>query len=458
MTRKLAPALLALSLVIGCAGPSKLAQRSEEQLAGGEHWRAWQLATKALDKEPGNMRARRAASAAASAISQEWQARIQALATADTLGAAEQVLEFADFRAGAVRYAVVPVSADWSAQEQTLRRSAARLHYVEGRTAFDSDRPKRAYLRFVEAERFVPGYRDAAKLADRAFEQGLTHVMVAPFNTSSTDPTMGRDVADTWRGELSERLAPTEGRFTRVLGGGVAEQGMTVSQLGRLTPEEAARLGRRTGAERVVWGSIGALKTETSLHLYTDAVWRRVVEKDGEDHETVRWVEVPIQVISRVRTVRVGVEYQLLAAQGGPTLARRRDERTASARVVWTSYLPEGDLDAYALVSEPARAANPDHAREVEARWHSVCGEKTTLRQVLEARRTTRGSARYSRSALPGIIAGAAFVFLEDLPPPEDLALAALSGGWRPLYDDLVRLDAVDDADLGVAIAGSEER
>ena len=42
------------SLPISRAGPSKLAQRSEEKLAGGESWRAWQLAVKALDKDPGN--------------------------------------------------------------------------------------------------------------------------------------------------------------------------------------------------------------------------------------------------------------------------------------------------------------------------------------------------------------------------------------------------------------------
>jgi len=43
-------------------------------------------------------------------------------------------------------------------------------------------------------------------------------------------------------------------------------------------------------------------------------------------------------------------------------------------------------------------------------------------------------------------------VFLEDLPPPEDLAYAALAGGWEPLRDDLLRLDTIDDVDLGVAV------
>src|SRR5262245_23102466 len=167
MIRKLVPVLVVLAVVLGCAGPSKLAKRSEEQLAGGEHWRAWQLATKALDKEPGNMRARHAAAAAAAAIPPEGHDPIPALALAATLAAAGQVLEFVDFRSAAMRYTVVPVGPDWPPQEQTLRRAAARTHYADGRAALESDRPKRACLEFADAERFMPGYRDAGRLADQ---------------------------------------------------------------------------------------------------------------------------------------------------------------------------------------------------------------------------------------------------------------------------------------------------
>jgi hypothetical protein len=87
----------------------------------------------------------------------------------------------------------------------------------------------------------------------------------------------------------------------------------------------------------------------------------------------------------------------------------------------------------------------------VEKRWASVCGNATTLAQVLDARRKTGPSGHYDRQALPRFIAGAAFVFLEDLPPAGDLALSALTQGSAPLRDDLLRLDPIDDADLGVA-------
>src|SRR6185295_19053818 len=113
-------------------------------------------------------------------------------------------------------------------------------------------------------------------------------------------------------------------------------------------------------------------------------------------------------------------------------------------------------LDDYALVSETLRARDPQRARSVEARWKVVCGD-ATLRQVLEARAGCTGRGRYDRKALARIAGGATFLFLTELPPAEDLALAALSS-CAPLAADLLRLDAVDDVDLGTTGAGIEYR
>jgi hypothetical protein len=43
---------------------------------------------------------------------------------------------------------------------------------------------------------------------------------------------------------------------------------------------------------------------------------------------------------------------------------------------------------------------------------------------------------------------------MQELPPAQDLALAALSNGWLPLEKELTRLDGMDDVDLGVALGG----
>ncbi len=458
MLRRLAPALLALSLVLGCAGPSKLAQRSEEKLAGGQQWRAWELATRALDKDPGNARARAAATAAGNAIARDWEQRIHVLAQSDSVAAAGQVLELASFRVGAARYAAVTVSPEWSSEEQTLRRTAARTHYQHGVADLASRRPKRAYLHLADAQRFVPDFRDAARLADKAYEKALTRVAVVPFSAASGNAALGRDVAAEWRDDLAQHLTPPDAHFTRILGSAAVEQQMNVSQLGHLSREDAVSLGRKAGAERVVSGSIGGVNAETRLHLFTDVIARRIVERKADGSQVTRWVDVPFEVIARVRTVTVDVDYEVIATKGGATLAHQRSQRSTSARVVWTSYSPEGDLGAYALVSDLVRAANPQRAKEVETRWKGVCGETTTLHQVLEARRSTRSSGHYDRNVLPRFIAGAAFVFLQDLPPAEDLAFAALAGGWQPLHQDLLRLDDVDDVDLGVAMSDADRR
>jgi hypothetical protein len=458
MSRRLAPALLALVLWAGCAGPAKLAERSEGRLAKGEMWQAWTLATRALDKAPGNVRARNAAAAAAASIAQDWQRRIRAVAEADSLAAAGQVLEFSAFRADAAPYTTVVVDPGWLDEERSLRQVGARTHYQQGVAAMAAKRPKRAWLSFTEAERFVPGYRDAALRTEKAYERALTRIAFVPFTASPGQAALGRDVAAGWRDEIARRVAPPDARFTRILGSHVVEHAAAVSQLGRTSREEALRLGREAGADRILWGAIGGVNADTRLQLFKDTIARRVVQKGPDGHDVVRWVETPIEVVARVRTVNVVVEYELIAVRGGATVSRQRAECSSQARVVWTSYAPEGDLDSYRLMADPAREADPARYRDVEGRWHSVCGEKTTLRQVLEARRATRGGARYDRNVLPRIIGGAAFVFLEDLPPPEDLAYAALAGGWQPLRDELLRLDGIDEVDLGLTALDEPRR
>jgi len=450
MSRRILAVLALAALTAGCAGPTQLAQKSEQKLAGGDIWRAWQLATRALDREPMNPRAKEAAAAAGRMIADDWQRRIHALAPLDSLRAADQVLEFAQFRANAAVYTTVEVAPTWPADERALRFAAAHSHYQDGMQARAAHRPKAAFDHFHQCDRFVDNYRDAAQNADRCYEQALTHVAVLPF--SSAEPGFGREVSDRWRDALAKEMAPPAARFTRILGGDAVTSRMSVAQLGHLSREEAVRLGRRAGAERVVWGSLGNVRSETQLQFFRDMVARRIVQKTDDGHEIVRWVDVPIEVVSRVRDVTVDVDVEVIATRDGTSLSHERAPRTSRARVVWTSYVPEGDVASYALVSEAVRAQNPERAKDVETRWKAVCGETTSLQQVLAARRETRGDVGYDRGTLGRFVAGTAFVFMQELPPAQELALAALASGWQPLEKELTRLDGVDDVDLGVAL------
>ena len=456
MFRRLAPVLLALPLVLGCAGPNTLARRSEEKLASNPR-RAWDLAIRALDKEPGNVRAREAAAAAAGAIAQDWQNRIRALAGVDSITAAEQVLEFVAFRAGAVRYATVPVDPAWSTDEKNLRHTAARIHYQRGALEMDARRPKKAFFHYSSCERFVPVYRDAARLASRAMDKATTRVAFVPLRGTARG-TLGRDVAASWRGECVERMNPPHALFTRILPSEDVERQMTVSDLSAMSRDQAIRVAKRAGADRLVWGTIGGVDARNSIQMYTEAVYRRVVEKDSEGNRSTRWVAVPIEVIARVRDVAVDLEYEVISARGGATLARRREPCTMSARAVWTASMLDGELDSFALYSDAMRSEDPERCKAIETRWKAVVGEGTTLRQVIEARRAKRSSGNERAEAVARWIAGAAFVMLEDLPPTDELAYAALARGWKTVHADLQRLDEFDEVDLGLATAEPERR
>lgn len=451
MLRRWLPFLVAGALVAGCAGSSKLSQKSEEKLASGDAWKAWQLATRALDKEPGNPRAQSAATAAGTAIVQDWQRKIRDLAQLDSLNAAEEVLKLAEFRLNAAHYATVPVGPEWPAEESALRRAAARVHYQAGQEAAASKRPKKACLEYSEAARFVNDYRDVGRRIDRTLAEATTRVAVAPFRTTSEDPAFGVQVAQAWQDDLAEQMEPPTAQFTKVLGGDALRRSMTLSELEDLSRGDALRMGRRLGAQRVVWGTIGPVKSSTQFHLFRDTVCRRVVDRDKDGHEVTRWVDVPIEVVSRTRDVTAGVDYEVIETTSGTSLLHRHVDRSGSARVVWTSYQPEGDPAAYSLVSDEIRSSNPDRARDVEKRWAAVCGNAVTLAQVLQERKRTGASGQSSKEVLSRFATGAAFVFIQDLPPAEDLALAALQHGSAPLRDDLLKMDPVDDVDLGMS-------
>jgi hypothetical protein len=68
-----------------------------------------------------------------------------------------------------------------------------------------------------------------------------------------------------------------------------------------------------------------------------------------------------------------------------------------------------------------------------------------------------RGRLAYRHDLLPRFYPDATGpVFLDDLPPAEDLAFAALVNARDPLLEDLVRLDAVDAPDLAPVPDASE--
>lgn len=448
--------VLLLLLALSCAGPAELARRGDAALAGGDPQHAFELSARALDRQPGNAPARATIAAAAQAIGADYERRIRAVAEADSLVAAAQALEYAGFRARAARYVALPADSVWAREERTLRHTAARVHYRRGEAALDERRPKAALVEFLEVERFVPDYRDVARLVQRATDRARTRVALLPLRGTSAQVALGREVADAWQRGLTKALADRHVRFTQMVPVGEIERAMTVAELGRVSREDAIRIGRQVGARLVVWGAIGGTETDTHTDRFEDVVLQRVKEKDASG-ETERWVDVPIEVVARRRDVTVEIEYELISTDEEVAVARRDARHSLAARTLWTSPVPGRDPGAFALLSDPVRAGEPERARRVETRWKAVVGERTSLPEVLRGVQGTRGRPAYRHDLLPRFYPDATGpVFLDDLPPAEDLAFAALVNAWDPLLEDLVRLDAVDAPDLAPVPDASE--
>ena len=255
-----------------------------------------------------------------------------------------------------------------------------------------SGRPKKAYGRYSDTMRFMSNYRDVATRADAALEQAQTQVAIVPLRSSTGNRQMGRDVAAAWNGALVEKLAGGE-TFTHILPAEDVERQLRLSDLGRTSRADAIRIGKKAGADRVVWGSIGAVQAKNSVEFFTHNVWHHVPARDESGRTVMRWVEVPFPVVARTRTVQADLAYEVISTRGGTTLARESGPRTLEARALWTAFVPEGAADTYMLVSEEIRRSDPDRCRQIEAEWANVVGASTTLSQVIEARRALREPA-----------------------------------------------------------------
>jgi hypothetical protein len=263
MSRRIAPALLALALLAGCAGPSKLAEKSQAKLADGEAWAAWNLATRHWTRNPATRRPatlrpppRGRSRATGRGASTRWPMSIR-------WPRPEQVLQLRSLpRERAVTYAVVPVPAGWAGEEELPRGSAAPLHYQRGLAAIGSA-SQAGRFEFSETERFVPGFRNAATWQNARPKR--CHASPSAPRAATNDPQFGRDIA----GASATRCPhgwPRPRRTTpdRMMAT-ASEQNMTVAQLRAAHPRGCGQARPQGGRRRIVWGAIGPIETNTNL-------------------------------------------------------------------------------------------------------------------------------------------------------------------------------------------------
>lgn len=437
-----APILLA-ALALSCAGPNKLAQQSEKAFTAGDVEKAYQKAAKALRKDPNNERARTAMTQAAARIMDNRKTEIHRLAVGDTVAAANRLLALEPFRRELSDYRVpLPPDPAFEREESAIRLGAAGIEYRLGRADLDAGLPKRAYDEFQAARTFEPGYRDADRRIQEAYEEALPRVALLPFANQTDLPVLSKEFADQAYAVLAHQIGVPDFRFTELLPRGRVYDAVPVSLLERVNRKEAARLGRELGADRVIVGRFFGLRSSTDTGNFSQTAFHKVVEKDEKGATRERYVELTIDVLTRNRELSVGYEYQVLDVADGSAIAGRSGTIAASAHVIFTSAQVSGDCSDYCLVHPDLKKSDRDRAKRVEADWEDRCGD-WKLPEFLERARKERARHAYEPRFRDefNLRSTSRPIFLGEVPPEGDLAELAFDQVWEPLLDTLKQLD-----------------
>ena len=439
----LLPLLLALA---GCASPAKLAQQSHDALAQGDLRKAYEMARRALEKDPAHADARSAFGEAATRIAIDYRTRIGRLAPIDTIEAAREAIAFREFRAEVARQPVTIATDPADLEiEMVLCEGAARLRYRDAEHSLASGLPKEAYRRFLESEEFDPDYRDVDRRISAAFERALTRVAILPFENQTDVPDLSPRLAERMVLESERRSGSPSLFFTRVIDLQSVFEGTSVAQMHRMTREDALAIGQRLQADRVVYGRFTGLRVDNATHDFIVPLYRKEIVKVADGPEQERWTETMMSVRVRERHVRVVMAWEVVDVRSGDLLAAHEEPREAFARVAWTDYRPDGNSRAYQFMpddpGDPGRRRGHDSAQ----RWKDAMGS-WTLPAFLERVRSGPDRNTWSREYRGEFVGDTRGhpVFLAVLPEVEDLVFVALREAEEPVIGTLRELDPDD--------------
>lgn len=442
LTRSL-PLLLALLLpvIASCAGPNELTRRGHESLTDGDPHKAYEMAIKALKKNPDHAEARAVLGVAANAIAEDWRTRIFNLAAVDTVMAAEQVLELTAFQHDVATWgARVDAPPAWRSAETAIRSSAARSLYDEAEQSLAAGVPKRAYGLFLASQRYIPGYRDAALRADEAYELAVARVAVLPFVNDTSMPGLSQLMNDRIQEKVGSSSSMRYLEFTELVAPTRVLQAISLAQLSDMPREEAVLIGEALGADQVVRGKVFGERTHTETERYRETIYRRVEEIDDDGNKVVSYREQTFDAILRRRTVKVSWAMEALDVKGVIPLAERGGTEEVVAYTAYSSFEAVGDCDDYHL----GPPSDVDGRKRAQARWKETFGEWSLAEFLEHARKNRRSRVAYKpdyRDEFRGGTAGRP-VFLDDLPSDKDLIVVAMHDVWKPVHSMLQELDS----------------
>lgn len=436
-------ALAFLLTVAACASPAKLARQSQQALSQGDLRTAYDKARRAVEKDPLNQDARAAYIAASRSVAADYRMRVLATATGDTLAAADLALGYHNFQAEVTAHqTAIDPAPDYDRAERAILTAAARFHYTRGEDAMASGHPKVAVMEYAAVRRYDPSYADVAKRLDDAQSAATVRVALLPFANDIRVPGLSEDIADTVQREVAPRAA-NELRFTQVVASADIEQSLTVAEMRNPRPGDAVAIGRRLGVGWVVVGRFRGIRSNDSRQSGTIQVVHGVDRRDSSGVVRTTWVAQQIPIVTRRRDVTVQYDIDVIDVSTGQVIAHREPSTTAAARIVWTTFRPEQNVDHYALISPDDRRKDPKRAEAADARWRQEVGTwdlTDFMRHSREQREREQYSPRYRGEFY--VDTRERPVWLGELPSESDMAFVALRDVWREVYAMLRALDA----------------
>jgi hypothetical protein len=433
--------LVTLALtVLSCASASKLAQRSERARVAGDPERAYVLALQARVKDANAPATRSALDEAAWALYERSRSAIRSrTAVGDTFEAAHRIVDLDRLRLRFAHDGVAPPQdPGFEAEEQVIREAGAARFYDLGLRSLKEDRPKDAWRQFTSVRSLIPRYRELDRMIARSWERAVTPVAILPFADQAGMPEYSAEMARAIHAQIAGRLDEPRFTFTRLVDPQLVYGRVSMAEAGQIDRARAIAIGRQLGARRVVWGRIWNLRSDTNTDRWSEDLWHEVADTDTGGKGRKVWVSVPFRAVSRVRMVHVDAEFEVLDTDDEEALDRRDAPREVIAHTAFSRQSISGDADDY-------RVAPPTYGRDrresLEQRWKHCFGPYS-VSQFIERCRDVSGRGSYRSDFRREFASRDHCVFLDDLPPAEDMAAMALDDVWKPVLESLAQLDS----------------
>ncbi|MGH7342387.1 MAG: hypothetical protein ACREKH_18020, partial [Candidatus Rokuibacteriota bacterium] len=376
-------AILFVPFAAGCASPTKLARKSQDQLSEGRPAKAYETALKAARKESENPEVRAALKDAGDALLVLEGDRFRALLPHDTLAAAEVALRMSDLRYEMASFGVsAAVDGQLSMLEAKARSTAARTFDAEAERRLAAGDPKDAFFALSDAVRMTPDDETVRTRLDDVHAQATDHILVFPLvNDTRYDLSLAAlDPGESY--DLSHSLGKRNLLFTDLLAPDLAWRAGTAEEFRSLTPQRAMQIGGRAGASRVLWGRVYGDRLDTRTEIVQETVYRVTTAVDPEGNRVETWEAHTLRVATHDRWASAAIECEVYDVESGELVTRREDAETVGIRTVVGLSSLRGEAREYRLYPKEWETSDREACRARDREWQDRYGELGVSRMI----------------------------------------------------------------------------